>query len=260
MLGLFMGSRGSEHVQAIARQRKFTRVPPAAAAGDFVNALMAFMASDFAFFDKQCCLVTHPQALHCPDRAAELRVRFWHDKSPQNFTVQRFCRSGHAHICPVKRSISTLRRCCMLGVGPLKPIGVVERDRAATSSWKRPHMCLKSEAVIGAVRQVVIRVCPNPTHRLRLPENRFLIDCHSNRVTAAVALHLAGKSVDMVAFWLRWNPVSVKHCLRECSQETGDVAVCLIQAHHRLQSSAIQRVELAGCRVFPIGATWSLCL
>jgi hypothetical protein len=63
LLGLFTGLRGSEHAQAIARQHQLTQAPPIAAASDFVNTPMAFMASDFTFFDKQCCLVTHPQAL-----------------------------------------------------------------------------------------------------------------------------------------------------------------------------------------------------
>jgi hypothetical protein len=166
-------------------------------------------------------MVTHPQALRCPDRAAELHGHFRRDKSPQSFAVGKFRRSGHERICPVKRSISALHHCCLLGVGPLEPVGVVKWDRAATSSWKCPHTCLKSKAVVGVVRQVVIRAHPDPTHQLHLPENHFLTDCHSNRVTAAVALHLAGEPIDVVAFRLRWNPVSVKHCLRECSRETG---------------------------------------
>jgi hypothetical protein len=84
------------------------------------------------------------------------------------------------------------------------------------------------------VRAVVVRAHPDVTHFLRLPGNEFLIDRHSNRVTAAVALSLAGESVDMVAFRLRWNPVSVKHCLRERSKGIGKVVTRLMQAHHRL--------------------------
>jgi hypothetical protein len=85
------------------------------------------------------------------------------------------------------------------------------------------------------MRAITIRACPDVTHFLHLPENEFLVDFHSNRVTAAVALPLVGEPVGTVAFLLRWNPVSIKHCLRELSKDIGKVATLLVQVHHCLQ-------------------------
>jgi hypothetical protein len=80
---------------------------------------------------------------------------------------------------------------------------------------------------------------PSAARFLHLPGNEFLIDCHSNTVTATVALLVVvvvGGGIDAMAFWLRWNPVSTKHFLSECSKGTGVVATHSVQVHHRLQS------------------------
>jgi hypothetical protein len=84
------------------------------------------------------------------------------------------------------------------------------------------------------MRAVIAWAHPDVMHFLHLPGNEFLVDCHSNSATAAVALPLPEEPIDMTAFRLRRNPVSVKHRLRECSKGIGTVATHLMQAHHRL--------------------------
>jgi hypothetical protein len=49
-----------------------------------------------------------------------------------------------------------LQCCCLLGVGPLKPIRVVKWDWAATSSWKHLHAHLQSMAVVDIMHKVVV--------------------------------------------------------------------------------------------------------
>ena len=60
-------------------------------------------------------------------------------------------------------------------------------------------------------------------------KNYKLIDCHSNRVTAAVALANAGHSADVIAYRLRWKPESVEHYLRECFRAIGPLCASTIE-------------------------------
>ena len=55
------------------------------------------------------------------------------------------------------------------------------------------------------------------------------IDCHSNRVTAAVALANAGRSSQEIAYRLRWKPESVEHYLRECPKVIGPLCASTIE-------------------------------
>jgi hypothetical protein len=147
ILGLFTGSRGSECIQAIATLHGFAKVPRIAAAGEFIGTPLAFMASNFACFDSRSRLVPHQQALSNPSRLDEFHVRFWCNKSPNNFTVRKFQHSGHAFICAVLRSLLILRSFHLLRPSCLEPLGVVKWDRPARSSWACPRTCLRSADV-----------------------------------------------------------------------------------------------------------------
>ena len=60
-------------------------------------------------------------------------------------------------------------------------------------------------------------------------KNYMLIMAHSVQVTAAVALHNAGLSFDVIAFRLRWSVDSVKHYVHECSGATiGALSKCVL--------------------------------
>jgi hypothetical protein len=114
VLGLFTGSQGSECVQVITALHDFAKVPPIAAAGKFTGTSLAFTALDFTCFDGGGRLVPHQQALPIPSGPGEFHVWFWHDKSPNNFTVHKLWHSGHVFICAILRSLSTLHAsvCC----------------------------------------------------------------------------------------------------------------------------------------------------
>jgi hypothetical protein len=69
------------------------------------------------------------------------------------------------------------------------------------------------------MRKILLRAYPDPTHFLRVHSHR--ISSHSARITAAVALHHAGLSIEDIAQRLRWTPEAVAFYLRETSQDIG---------------------------------------
>jgi len=79
------------------------------------------------------------------------------------------------------------------------------------------------------MRKLVIDAHPDPNHYLRRPDRIRCINCHSNRVTACVALSEGGASADQIAHKLRWSVESVKHYMRDCSRTVGASTAKVIQ-------------------------------
>jgi hypothetical protein len=125
----------------------------------------------------------------------ELHIRFRFDKSPRNFTIRKFRRSGHHFLCPILGGISVISRAIALRVPPNEPIGVYRTSNKGTYTF------LRSYDVITWM-QAVCRLA-HPDKDSFFYKNAALMVSHSNRVTAAVALQNAGLSINAIAFRLR---------------------------------------------------------
>jgi hypothetical protein len=216
-LGTFTGSRVSEYAQTSARKGTFSRVPDSLDAGDWKNTPIAFMFSDFTFLTKAGRVVPHNRLQQLGHTVHELHIRFRFDKSPRNFTIRKFRRSGHHFLCPILGGISVISRAIALRVPPDEPIGVYRTSNKGTYTF------LRSYDVITRM-QAVCRLA-HPDKDSFFYKNAALMVSHSNRVTAAVALQNADLSINAIAFRLRWLPKSVKHYLRDCSHAVGELTL-----------------------------------
>jgi hypothetical protein len=144
-----------------------------------------------------------------------VHIRFRYDKGAENFAIQRFSLSSDPVLDPVDAVVSILHRATLLLVPKWDPIGVYG---ASPSS---PFYFLRDSHVRDELRNMCIRTYPDPNHYLRIHVARIVP--HSNRVTAAVCLHMGGASIDDIAFCLRWHVSSVPTYLRECFQDVGAV-------------------------------------
>jgi hypothetical protein len=93
---------------------------------------------------------------------------------------------------------------------------------------------LRSSQLIAVMRKTVRLAHPDPDHYLRNPDLEKCIDCHSNRVTAAVALFNTDVSIDDIAFKLPWSPESAKHYLFNFSKAIGAATARVILGHFLL--------------------------
>jgi hypothetical protein len=71
------------------------------------------------------------------------------------------------------------------------------------------------------MRWACIEAHPDPDHFMR--RNIHLLHSHSNRITAAVALHNADVPMEIIAARLRWSVESVKFYLRDCFRAIGQL-------------------------------------
>ena len=110
---------------------------------------------------------------------------------------------------------SLLTRADRLGIPTAFPIGAFRPFGAPPGQF----VFLTGKDVAEVMQAACIRAYPNPDHYLR--RNIRLLQSHSNRVTAAVALSNAGVPIDIIAARLRWNVESVKFYLRDCFRAIG---------------------------------------
>jgi hypothetical protein len=188
------------------------------------------MLCDFTFFDKHGRQIPHETAIKDFARVYEVHIRFRFDKSPVNFSVRKFRRSGQKFLCPVLATLSITLRALVLRVAARDPLGVFQA--ASSRKSHRSYSYLRSSDVIKVMRQTVDLAYPDPQHYMRLHKTQ--IDCHSNRVTAAMALKLSGWKDEQIGFRLRWSVQSVKHYIRECAQEIGVITRDVIAGAFRL--------------------------
>jgi hypothetical protein len=214
-LGVFTGSRVSEYAQTSSKRGTYLRVPTTTAAGIWAGTPIAFMPCDFTLLDDKLRILSFSDLVKSPGRASHLHVRFRFDKSPQNFTIRKFRRTGHKFLCPILASISILCRASALGVPATAPLGAFR-----FKSSKQSFTYITSTDVIATMRETCLATYPDPAHFLH--QNVKRIVAHSLRVTAAVALFNVGYSIDEIAFRLRWQPQSVQHYLRECSKHSDE--------------------------------------
>ena len=214
-LGFFTGSRISEYGQTSSshsstKSSRFACIPSSTDAGAWAGQALAFIAEDFTFYsptnirvDRKMCLL--PSAL---DTIWYLHLRFRFDKSRQNFTIRKYTRLPAAPFDPVIVAINLLRRAYLLQIPSLEPLGQFRTQSLTTNSM------LLDRHVRDVMRQACRLAYPDPEHYCRLHISGIV--AHSNRVTAALCLHLGGASNEEIAFRLRWHVSSVPTYLREC--------------------------------------------
>jgi hypothetical protein len=184
-LSIFTGSRLGEYGQSNVRRAdgsdafdpvpNSVHVPPA-----FRGKPLAFISSDFKFFDNQRRIIPQLQALVDPAVMRKLRVRFRYDKGPDNFAFRTFNRNGH-FLCAVEAALSLIRRATRL-----------HRDFASDSeplamflAVNRRHWTVRGRHVQQFMQKACILAHPDGRHHLR----RYIhcLMAHCGRVTAAVA-------------------------------------------------------------------------
>ena len=232
-LGFFTGSRGNEYCQTLTGRHDVSRVPDTAAAGEFAGQPLAFMECDFTFYNGMNSCMTRLELICESSRAVDLHVRFRYDKSPINFSIRKFQRTGHSYLCPVTAAIRIILRASLLHVRAIDPLACyhdVDDKKSKLPEWG--YFYLRSSDIICVMRTAVDWAYPDPQNYMRL--HREQVDCHSNRVTAAVALQLGGLCDEEIAFCLRWSVASVKHYLRDCNKAIGPLTQRVIAGSYLL--------------------------
>ena len=215
-LGVFGGCRPGEWAQTSASRDTFATAPLSADAAGWAGTPLAFIRSDFSFYDAHGFVLQIDAAIAYPARAVYVHLRWRFDKSPRNFVIRKFRRTDHPILDPVDAAISILDRAQRLGVPMDEPIGVFRR-----TSGGRWTFIQSSTDVIPTIRAMVELAYPDPDHVHRKNIKRFV--AHSLRVTGAVALHNAGWSKEDIAHRLRWTLEAVDHYLREVSVEVDSM-------------------------------------
>ncbi len=225
-LGIQTGSRLGEYGQSTLsgnHPSNFTKVPDTPDAGIWTGTPIAFLTSDFTFFDANGTKLDHPSVLH-PTPATlptQVHIRFHFDKSPTNFTIRKFNRLSGCFLCPVKAVLSILYRATALHIPPHHPIGAYHCSQVGDYHY------INGNDMSSYMQHACELSYSDANHYLHIHVKQLM--AHSLRVTACVALHQAGVPAEDIAFHLRWNIESVKFYLRDCSCDIGSF---LIQAVH----------------------------
>jgi hypothetical protein len=226
-LGIHTGSRLGEYGQSTLsgnHPSNFAKVPDTPDAGIWRGTPIAFLTSDFTFFDANGTKLDHSSVLHPSPGIlpTQVHIRFRFDKSPTNFTIRKFNRLSGCFLCPVKAALSILHRATALHIPPNHPIGAYRCSQAGGYRY------INGNDMSTYMQQACQLSYSDPNHYLRIHVKRLM--AHSLRVTACVALHQAGVPAEDIAFRLRWNIESVKFYLRDCSCDIGSF---LTQAIHK---------------------------
>ena len=219
-LGLFTGSRLSEYGQGALptntpsdgwQKLPSNRDVPT----EWQGKPSAFIAQDFEFYDKNRQKIELSAAIASESEVVFVHIRFRYDKSNLNFVIRKFKRVFGSHqLCPVDAALSFVRRGQRILNHQLEPLGMFLGRNNQRYSVRGKH-----------IQDFMHRACkiayPDEQHYLRIRIDRLM--SHSLRVTAAVALHNAGVSLDDIAFRLRWNSDAVKLYIRDCYRTIGDL-------------------------------------
>lgn len=227
-LGVFTGSRVGEYAQSKPTKGiPFARIPLNEDAGEWAGQPLAFIRADFSFFDKAGRQLPTTNIVSLTNSTNEVHIRFRYDKSPTNFSVRKFKKTGHHFLCPCLASIAIFYRAALLHVPTEQPIGVFRKPKETTG-----FRFLSNNDVTSELRDTCRRTYPDPNHYMH--QHILCVMAHSIRVTACVALHSAGESEFVIAFRLRWTVQSVMHYIRDCSQHVGDLCQAVLSGAGRL--------------------------
>jgi hypothetical protein len=131
-----------------------------------------------------------------------MHIRFRFDKSPRNFSIQKFQLMNDPILDPVSAAISCLHQADLLHVPLWEPIGVF-------GSISLKYSFLRDFHISAIMKGACVLAYPDPTHYMRVHIAQIVP--HSNRITAAVSLQLRGAQDEEIAFRLRWHVSSVPH-------------------------------------------------
>ena len=184
-LGIFTGSRGIEYVQTTGTRTRYSTIPDEPSSGAWKNMPLAFIFEDFTLLCEGCPLTREDVAAGTiiPD---SLTIRFRFDKSKTNFSIRHYRRTDHPIFNPVAAAQSILQRAIKLQVQPHEPLSYFIQT---SGQYKGKKVLLMSTDIINVMRDMCKQSYPESHY---MHKNYKLIDCHSNRVTAAVALANAG--------------------------------------------------------------------
>jgi hypothetical protein len=218
-LGLFTGSRLSEYGQgALPTGSPADGWLPLPTNRDVPSEWRgkpsAFIAADFEFFDEARILLAHTEALTGKRVPEFVHVRFRYDKSKHNFIIRKYKRVGGHRLCPVDAALSFIQRGPFILLGEFEPLGMFKGVNNRRYTVRGRH-------IQDFMQRACILAHPEASHYLRTRIDRLM--SHSLRVTAAVALHNAGVSLDDIAFRLRWNSDAVKLYIRDCYRTIGEL-------------------------------------
>lgn len=225
-LGVFTGSRLAEYGQSKpCAGELFATVSNATHAGEWAGSPIAFIRDDFTFYDDHFVQLSHTDVMrYVPYRVAHyIYVRFHFDNSPTKFSIRKFLRISGIFLCPVKATISILWRADMHGIPTDFPIGAFRKPSQLSGDFT----FIKGKHVQHVMRDACVLGHSDPDHYMR--KHIHLIQSHSNRVTAAVAMFNAGIPMETIANRLRWSVESVQHYLRECTTKIGFLSQRLFQ-------------------------------
>jgi hypothetical protein len=102
-LGLLTGAGLGKYAQSKpVKGQPYQTVPHLADAGEWAGTLLAFICSDFTFYDINQIHLSLADCSKQTKRAAYLHVCFHFDTSKTNFSVEKFSRISGSILCPVK--------------------------------------------------------------------------------------------------------------------------------------------------------------
>ena len=214
-LGLFTGSRISEYGQAkVPKGKQFATIPKTKNAHKWAGWPIAFIISDFTFYDKNMIQMEHKACLSTKtsESIQEVHIRFRYDKSTTNFSIRKYRRIPTAPFDPVRPAINIIKRAIILAIPIHEPLGQYGVPTSLTSFNRK---CIRDYHVRDTMRAACKAAYPNPQHYFRIHIDRIV--AHSNRVTAAVCLKMGGATDEDIAYRLRWHISSVPSYLRECA-------------------------------------------
>jgi hypothetical protein len=215
-LGVFTGSRLGEYGQSKPRPGElFATVPNSPDASIWANTPLAFIQDDFTFYDELRHLLDCSDLESLSRRAIEVHVRFRFDKSSLNFSIRKFRRTPRNFMCTVKSRISILCRADRLRVPASHPIGVYR------STTEGAYKFIRGDDVSSVMCYACVSAYPESSHYMRQHIDRIV--AHLNRVTACLALHQAGVTIDDIAFCLRWQVPSIQFYIRERYSKLGEL-------------------------------------
>lgn len=189
ILGRYAGFRQSEWCQT---SQRIAMTEPSLALP--VPEPLAFITSDFTFFDSEACPLAADELNTTPD-AVELTWRF--QKNSNNGERIPFSRDlERPDLCPVLAADRIRRRAARLGIPPSSPLAVFANPQAVTgfSYITANH----TTAFLRAAARAAFQLSTNDARLQRW-------SCHSIRVTAANLLHQAQKSDSYIQIRLRWK-------------------------------------------------------
>jgi hypothetical protein len=122
----------------------YSRVPMSPAAGRWAGMPIAFIASDFTFWDNNMCKL-EPTITCLHANAAQLifavHVHFQFDKSKHNFSIRKFCRQKLIKFDMIVAMINIFRRGSILHIPAHEPIGQYQQKNGNIICLRDKDVC-----------------------------------------------------------------------------------------------------------------------